>query len=857
MNTSRTRPRWSTASDSPPPSRSDRLKTTGARRWRWLAAGAAIVTLTGCAQAQAQAIGSAGSGPDGPRYQATIVRTAYGIPHITADNFGSLGYGYGFALASDDICTMANGYVTVEGERSLYFGPVGQVPGVPVSNIDSDVFWQSVIDRKVIPQMLAVRVGPGAVTHQFRQMVVGYAAGYNHYLASVGGSAGVTDPTCRGKAWVKPITAVDAYLLMYQAIDNAGQVSAIGGIAEAKPPASTAAASGPRTALTTHAPPGTDGLPSAAQLERLGRQLSPGARGGALGSNAIAIGSEGTPGHQHGMLLGNPHYPWDGIDRFYQAQFTIPGTLNVEGATLYGVPLVLIGFTSRLAWSLTVSTANTFTPYQLTLVPKHPTQYVYKGKPVAMTSQKVTIKESVAGGKVKPVSRTLWSTRYGPVITSLDGTEVPWNTQTAFALDDANASNSRFFNQFLATDEANSVPGELAILKKYQGSPWVNTIAADSAGHALYSDIQVIPDVTDAEAARCDTSLGAVTFTELGLPILDGSRPSCAWGSDADSAARGILGPAAEPSLLTRDFAENSNNGYWLANPADPLTGYARIVGGSAQPGTSPGLRARSALTMVIQRISGSDGLGSPGFTFQGMKNLMFSDIQYGATLVKPQLTAMCRSFPGGLAPTSAGTTIPVGDACRVLAAWHDREDLGSRGAVLFRAFWQRVLMLPAGPWSHPFDPTRPVGTPYGLDTSNPQVQQAFGDALSSMAAAHVPYNVRLGAVQYVVRNGKHIPLPGGPGDPEGEFNAIYQNVIAQPGADPVSGSSYIQDVTWTSGDACPKAATLLTYSESANPASPYSADQTELFSRSRWVAAYFCPSEVAAHSVSARVVHS
>jgi len=29
----------------------------------------------------------------GPGYQATIVRTAHGIPHITARNFGSLSYG--------------------------------------------------------------------------------------------------------------------------------------------------------------------------------------------------------------------------------------------------------------------------------------------------------------------------------------------------------------------------------------------------------------------------------------------------------------------------------------------------------------------------------------------------------------------------------------------------------------------------------------------------------------------------------------------------------------------------------------------------------------------------------------------
>jgi hypothetical protein len=34
---------------------------------------------------------------------------------ITAQGFGSLGYGYGFALASDDMRTMADRYLTMEG----------------------------------------------------------------------------------------------------------------------------------------------------------------------------------------------------------------------------------------------------------------------------------------------------------------------------------------------------------------------------------------------------------------------------------------------------------------------------------------------------------------------------------------------------------------------------------------------------------------------------------------------------------------------------------------------------------------------------------------------------------------------
>jgi acyl-homoserine lactone acylase PvdQ len=142
-------------------------------------------------------------------------------------------------------------------------------------------------------------------------------------------------------------------------------------------------------ASEVRAAPGTDGLPAASQLRKLDDQAVGGLSG--TGSNAIAVGSAGTS-NQHGMLLGNPHLPWQGALHLYQVQLTIPGTINVEGASVVGIPLVLVGFTSSMAWSETTSRSWTVVPYQLTLVPGHPTEYVYDGEPVAMTGQAVTVR---------------------------------------------------------------------------------------------------------------------------------------------------------------------------------------------------------------------------------------------------------------------------------------------------------------------------------------------------------------------------------------------------------------------------------------------------------------------------------
>lgn len=296
------------------------------------------------------------------------------------------------------------------------------------------------IGRRVIPRLLAVRTGPGAVGSRLRELISGYVAGYNRYLASVGGPAGVPDPTCRGKPWVKPITVLDAYLRIYQLIDTDGQAGDPAAIAAAQPPgSSTAAARLPAAAglpaAAVDVRPGTAGPPSMRQPRKPGGPSSAGLSVG-VGSNAIAVGSAGTRDHRHGMLLGNPHFPWSGPNRFYQVQLTIPGTMNVEGATIYGIPLVIIGFTSTLAWSLTDSHAVTAMPYQLTLVPGHPTEYVVSGKPVAMTHRTVTVQERSTGGTLKTLRGTLWSTRYGPVIDQ----PMPWSSRTAFALADVNAA---------------------------------------------------------------------------------------------------------------------------------------------------------------------------------------------------------------------------------------------------------------------------------------------------------------------------------------------------------------------------------------------------------------------------------
>ncbi len=67
-----------------------------------------------------------------------------------------------------------------------------------------------------------------------------------------------------------------------------------------------------------------------------------------------------------GLLLGNPHWYWAGPDRLYQAQLTIPGQIDIAGASFLGVPIIMLGFNDAVAWTPTVSAARRFGILELT-----------------------------------------------------------------------------------------------------------------------------------------------------------------------------------------------------------------------------------------------------------------------------------------------------------------------------------------------------------------------------------------------------------------------------------------------------------------------------------------------------------
>lgn len=772
------------------------------------------------------------------QYRATLTRTSFGIPHIQADDFSSMGYAYGYAQAEDNLCLLAEDTLTIRGLRSRYLGADGvfSIPanGATTSNLNTDFFWRFVATDEAIaalktesdPEVLAASSG--------------YVAGYNRYLEEIqAGEHPGRHLACRDADWLLPLEDDDMYRRYFRLAVLASSSVFIEGIATAAPPALP----------DLNLPVAEDLLQQLEDAGVGGSESLPFPLGElAIGSNMYGL-SAGASRTGESILFGNPHFPWEKTERLYLAHLKVGDDAEIMGAALYGLPAVLIGFNEHFAWSHTVSTAYRFTFYELTLNPANPTQYLYEGEFIDMTAEEVSVDKLEPDGSITTETRTLYRSKYGPMLNyAVSGVPVlNWSSLKAYTLRDANAENSRMLNQFFRWNRADSFEEFVSLHGSVLGVPWVNTVATGPGKQAYYGDLTVVPNVPDSKVNQCLTALSPV-FGQLatGLPILDGSRAACEWDSDADAPAEGVFGPANLPSLLRDDWVHNCNDSYWVSNPAEPLTGYAAIIGDEDAPRT---LRTRKCMQQVIQRLDGSDGLaGSTGFDLGNLQHIVLDSSLLSEQLARqPVLDAYC---PLGTLLSSSGAPVDISEACDVLRTWDGTHNLTSVGGHIWREFWRNLDPLPLespDKWLTPFDPADPVNTPANLNVLSPLVQAAFADGVKRIQDSPIALDAAMGDIQVSGIHDTTIPVFGGEGF-EGSFTIAHSagEDLSDGTYDVTYGNSYIQTVTWGE-DGAPRAEGFVTYSQSTDPASPYFSDMTEAYSQKRWIHFPWSDSDIAA----------
>ncbi|OIN01301.1 penicillin amidase [Polynucleobacter sp. QLW-P1DATA-2] len=214
----------------------------------------------------------------------------------------------------------------------------------------------------------------------------------------------------------------------------------------------------------------------------------PGGKEG-IGSNNWALSGKLTATGKP-LLANDPHLGLSAPAVWYFAHLDAPG-LNVIGATLPGIPAVILGRTEKIAWSFTNTNPDVQDSYIEQLDPKNPG--MYRG-PDGMLPFKVR-QEVIDIKGAPPLNFIVKETRHGPVIsdsyaraqraidTSRFALALRWT-----ALDSENQSVVGLLDMNRAKDLDTFKD---ALRKNY--APMQNVVMADSDGNIAYQAAGVAP----------------------------------------------------------------------------------------------------------------------------------------------------------------------------------------------------------------------------------------------------------------------------------------------------------------------------------------------------------------------------
>jgi len=857
--------------------------------------------LTGCFDGSSSSSGSSEPElntnlfPADGKLEATIRRTAGGVPHIKADNLKSAAFGHGYAQAQDNVCLLAEAIVKARSERSKYFGP-GPDAGFGVGlNIVTDFSYK------------AQKIYSGAETElptlsgESRALIEGFAEGYNRYVAE-------TDPAtfpaeCRSQEWVKTITPVDL-LAHYRIVGQyaSGNSFATGAAFLAVPPHVSPAPT-PVAAV----------VGASNQIEKLQKNVVDTALASAksvqdftdtgLASNAWGIGKTMTE-QGRGALLANPHFPYTGHRRLYEVQMTVPGYINVHGAGLLGTAIPLINFNENLAWSHTVTTSRQFTWYELVLKDGDDLTYVKDGQEKPITIETYQVEVKMAGMPAPLVlERDFYFSEYGPMLAAnaVDSRLPAWGSNgalnagkaVAMTYRDANANTGGLLDTWLQMSLAKNLSEFQNVFKNCGSTLWVNTTYADDQGNAFYIDSSSVPNLSDKAAALVNLRRLQPLYAGLfdqGVTLLDGSRSIEDW---VETQCGGLTTYDQKPKLLRTDWVQNSNSSHWATNPAEFLTGYSPLYGDEKAP-----INARTRLGIKMLQdpmdsgfsaaplIAGQDGK----FSAEELIGVIWNNRAWYAEQLLPELLERCDDI---------GSTLVDGRDlvtwCQALDSWDGLYNLDSVGAHIFRVFMANYLGDIDADLTKPFSPADPVGTPalpsqQGAGTPSDTMLLALSAGVGALQSQGILPTAALGTLQSYRVSGDVIPgsggspifqmvgIPwhGGDGNIDGAFNAVgvYTGDVAEDtripriapttipktaglsdGSDGIDGWLMSRGTSWHFGleftDNGPEAYGLVSYSQSSDAMSPYFKDQSEMYSDKMYRKLPFTEDEIAASLVT------
>ena len=301
--------------------------------------------------------------------QVEVRRTAYGVPHIKAENLSAAYYALAYLQLEDYGPSVAMGLLRARGEMGKWFGR---------DSMESD-FTAQIAHRK------AIEFYP-KLEQATRDAYDGFAVGVNRYIE--------LHPEEFPAGFAPHFTGYD---VATRDIDVATPADARRFLARMDPTAR-------RGRGATASGQGEGDEPP---------QLAPGEDPPDEGSNAWAFAPSRTKSGK-AILIRNPHLQWNA--GYYEGQMSVPGVVEYYGDFRIGGPFGVIGgFNRDLGWSTTNNAPELSQIYALDVDSARVDHYLMDGASLPLDRELVTVQFKNGNG-ISSETREIWRTPLGPVI---------------------------------------------------------------------------------------------------------------------------------------------------------------------------------------------------------------------------------------------------------------------------------------------------------------------------------------------------------------------------------------------------------------------------------------------------------
>jgi len=404
----------------------------------------------------------------GIRDVVEIIRDAYGIPHIYAQNEPDLFFGLGYAMAQDRMWQM-------DFYRRLGQGRLSEILGEEY--VDTDRYFR----------MLAAAGTNREIPNELSFMLTSYADGVNAYLNSHKNRLPLEFKLLRyaPDTW-KP----EDYLAILRVLNwsqslgwrvdlVAGRILAKVGTEKFREifpvyPGSPPIAIPEQTAVSTIIPDSI--LTAATSLEKLIDLPA-----AAASNNWVVSGIKTASGKP--ILANDPHLNLTNPSFWWEGHVVCP-TIDVYGYAIPGVPGIAMGHNRHVAWGVTTAMVDDVDFFIEKINPDNPHQYLYKGK---WEDMKI-VEESIRIKGKDPFDTEIFATRHGPVLKRISEGAAPKAVAAKWAFSDGQQPAKATYLLAKARDII-----DVKDALKYWELPGLNFVFGDTNGNIGYWCCATVP----------------------------------------------------------------------------------------------------------------------------------------------------------------------------------------------------------------------------------------------------------------------------------------------------------------------------------------------------------------------------